>query len=69
MFLTIVTGAPCLPYFGLQTLSVKLSEQLSIFASSCLCKITLPKTFVDKDHFKLAVEAVLKSHLIVFKTH
>ena len=30
MFLTFVTGASCLPYFGLQTLSVKLSNHLSI---------------------------------------
>lgn len=37
MFLTFATGAPCLPYFGLQTLSVKFSDQPSIFASTCLC--------------------------------
>ena len=43
MFLTFVTGAPCVPYFGLQTLSVKFSEQPSIFASTCLCEITLQK--------------------------
>ena len=42
MFLTFVTGDPCLPYFGLQTLSV-FSDQPSIFASTCLCEITLPK--------------------------
>ena len=61
MFLTFVTGSSCLPYFGLQTLSVKFSEQPSIFASTCLCEITLPKTFVDEDHFKLSVKAVLKT--------
>lgn len=61
MFLTFVTGASCLPYFGLKTLPVKFSEQPSIFASTCLCEITLPKTFVDEDHFKLSVEAVLKT--------
>ena len=58
MFLTFVTRAPCLPYCGLQTLSVKFSEQPSIFASTCLREITLPKTFVDEDHF---MEAVLKT--------
>ncbi|XP_015763530.1 PREDICTED: uncharacterized protein LOC107342542 isoform X2 [Acropora digitifera] len=52
MFLTFVTGAPCLPYFGLQTLSVKFSDQPSIFTSICLCVNTLPKMFVDEDHFK-----------------
>lgn len=53
MFLTFVTGAPCLPYFGLQTLSVKFSDHL--------CEITLPKMFVDEDHFKLSLEAVLQT--------
>lgn len=49
MFLTFVPGAPCLPYFGLQILSVKFSEQPSIFASTCLCEITLPKLFGDEE--------------------
>ena len=61
MFLTFVTGAPCLPYFGLQTLSVKFSNQPSIFASTCLCEVTLSKMFVDEDHFKLSLEAVLQT--------
>ncbi|XP_044163265.1 uncharacterized protein LOC114956431, partial [Acropora millepora] len=61
MFLTFVPGAPCLPYFGLQTLSVKFSDQPSIFASTCLCEITMPKMFVDEDHFKLSLEAVLQT--------
>ena len=40
MFLTFVTGAPCLPYFGLQTLSVKFSDQPSLcngFIQSDVC--------------------------------
>ena len=61
MFLAFVTGAPCLPYFGLQTLSVKFSEQPSISAFTSLCDITLPKMFVDEDHFKLSLKAVLKT--------
>ena len=61
MFLKFVTGAPCLPYFGLQTLSVKFSDQPSIFASTCVCEITLSKMFVDEDHFKLSLEAVLQT--------
>ena len=61
MFLTFVTVAPCLPHFGLQTLSVKFSDQPSIFASTCLCEITLPKMFVDEDQFKLSLEAVLQT--------
>ena len=59
MFLTFVTGAPCPPYFCLQTLPVKFSEQPSIFASTCLRKIALPKVFVDEDHFKSSLEAAL----------
>ena len=74
MFLTFVTGAPCLPYFGLETLSVKFSDQPSIFASTCLCEITLPKMFVDQDHLKLSLEAVLQTcgksfNCINFKTY
>lgn len=65
MFLTFVTGAPCLPYFGLQTLSVKFSDQPSIFASTCLCEITLAKMFVDEDHFKLSLEAVLQTWKVI----
>lgn len=61
LFLTFVAGAPCLPYFGLQTLSVKFSDQPSIFASTCLCEITLPKMLVDEDHFKLSLEAILQT--------
>ena len=75
MFLTFVTGAPCLPYFGLQTLSVKFSDQPSIVASTCLCEITLPKMqprsqglsssrpsgLGRQDYFKLSLEAVLQT--------
>ena len=63
-FLTFVTGRPCLPSFGLQKMDLKFAdgESGSIFASTCLCEITLPKTFKRKDDFFMSLEAVIDTN-------
>lgn len=57
-FLTFATGAPCLPEFGLGTITIEFSDVPSVFASTCLKKLTFPKKFPDKDMFAAAVQAV-----------
>ena len=58
-FLSFVTGAQSLPSFGLETVEVKFSDTQSIFASTCLCEIHLPRGFANKEAFCQSLEAVL----------
>ena len=47
-FLHFITGAPCLPDFGLGKIGVKFEGGPAIFASACLQTLTLPRSFPDK---------------------
>ena len=71
MFLTFVTGAPCLPYFGLQTLSVKFSDHLSLLPLVCV-RLHCQKCLLMKIILSCLLKQFCKhveSHLIVFKTY
>ena len=74
MFLTFVTSAPCLPYFGLQTLSVKFSDQssdLSLLPLVCVrlhCEKCLSMKIILSCLLRQFCKHV-ESHLIVFKTY
>ena len=47
-FLIYTTGAPCLSNFGLGKITVKFETDPSIFASTCLKSLTLPRSFPDQ---------------------
>ncbi|CAH3152215.1 unnamed protein product, partial [Porites lobata] len=67
MFLTFVTGAPCLPYFGLQTLSVKFSDHLSLLPLVCV-RLHCQKCLLMKIILSCLLKQFCKhveSHLIV----
>ena len=57
-FLTFSTGAPCLPEFGLGRIRIVFDDIGSIFSSTCLKKVTLPRNFPDKNTFLAAIQAV-----------
>ena len=57
-FLTFVTGAPCLPEFGLGRIRIEFEDAGSIFSSTCTKNVTLPRNFPDKDTFLAALQAV-----------
>ena len=65
-FLVFTTGAPCLPNFGLGKIDVKFDSDPSIFASTCLQSLTLPKSFPDEATFALTMKATISSASISF---
>ena len=60
-FLVFSTGSPTLPSFGLGTINVKFEAETSIFASTCLQEITMPKEFPDEETFVTAFDAVVNT--------
>lgn len=60
-FLVFSTGSPTLPSFGLGTVEIKFEAETSIFASTCLQEITMPKGFPDKETFITALDAVINT--------
>lgn len=50
-FLKFVTGAPSCPSLGIQNIQVKFTSSNSIYASTCLCEILLPKSFENEELF------------------
>ena len=65
-FLVFTTGAPCLPNFGLGKIDVKFDSDPSIFSSTCLQSLTLPKSFPDEATFALSMKATIGSASISF---
>ena len=57
-FLTFATGSPCLPNFGLGRIGIKFENVTSIYASTCLQKVTFPKIFPNKSTFSACLEAI-----------
>ncbi|KAK3702163.1 hypothetical protein QZH41_015073, partial [Actinostola sp. cb2023] len=60
-FLIFTTGAPCLPNFGLGQIEVKFDNIDSIFASTCLQRVTLPNQFPDQGTFFTVMDSVLNT--------
>lgn len=58
-FLVFTTGAPCLPKFGLGRIRIEFDNVASIFASTCLLKLTLPNSFTDKTTFMVAMDGAI----------
>ena len=57
-FPTFSTGAPCLPDYDLGRIRIEFDDVESIFSSTCLRKVTLPRNFPGKATFLSALEAV-----------
>jgi len=60
-FLIFATGSPCLPNFGLGKIGVEFDNVPSIYASTCLQKVTLPKSFPDKATFMASMDAAINT--------
>lgn len=60
-FLHFITGAPCLPDFGLGKMGVKFEDGPAIFASACMQTLTLPRSFPDKKTLSSSLKAVIST--------
>jgi len=59
--LIFLTGAPCLPDFGLGKIKVDFYDDTSIFSSTCLKKVQFPRNFEGEESFSVALNAVCQS--------
>lgn len=58
-FLEFVTACPRIPKYGFGKIQIKFASVSSIFAAACFDKLTLPRSFPDRDTFTSSLVAAV----------